>query len=254
MRAADDRDLLDALGLALRVRTAALASGSGADVCECSQDRTGVSVRVRPAPSRHRTSRRRPRSPRRPHRWPAGRSRCRREPRFANVMVLGFSVAPDGLPGDRGRERRRCPASSRPRAGARRGAGARDEALGLGDRVAHRWCRHSTVHDVLLVFAVVVDGCVLMSLSAGLIFTLPVMLQLTVPVALPSATLPADAGLATAAKPPSASAAAEAVSTIFRSMLSPLGWFRVSPLTLEADRAHRGLIRREAGSSPRRAR
>ena len=96
------------------------------------------------------------------------------------------------------------------------------------------------VHVVLFVLAVVVDGCVLMSLSAGLIFTLPVMPQVTVPVALPSATLPADAGPAIAAKPLSASAAAEAVSTIFRSMLSPLGCFRVSPLTLEADRAHRG--------------
>ena len=79
------------------------------------------------------------------------------------------------------------------------------------------------VHEVLFVLAVVVDGAVLMSLSAGLILTLPVMLQLTVPVALPRATLPAEAGLAMAAKPPTASAAAEAVSTIFRSMLSPLG-------------------------------
>ena len=54
---------------------------------------------------------------------------------------------------------------------------------------------------MLFVLAVVVDGCVLISLSAGLILTLPVMLQVTVPVALPSATLPADAGLAMAAKP-----------------------------------------------------
>ncbi len=77
------------------------------------------------------------------------------------------------------------------------------------------------VHDVLLVFAVVVDGCRVRTLvSGGLIFTLPVMLQLTMPVALPRATLPAKAVPENAAMPPRARAAAVAAIPILRIMLS----------------------------------
>src|SRR4051794_12385346 len=152
--------------------------------------------------------------------------------RFANVTVLGFRLAPDAdhliaaLNGV-------VPGVSRPEQvpGVVPVLVTTPLALviGLAPMVPPL-----EVQVPLLVLAVVVDGCVLMSLSAGLIFTLPVVVQLTEPVALPSATLPADAGPAITASPPSASAAAEAVSTTFRSMPSPLGCFRVSPLILEA--------------------
>jgi hypothetical protein len=75
------------------------------------------------------------------------------------------------------------------------------------------------VHDALLILAVVVDGDVLMFVSGGTIFTLPVMpLQVTLPVAFPRTGFPALAGPAKAATPPNASAAATAVIPILRSI------------------------------------
>src|SRR6476646_5534287 len=52
------------------------------------------------------------------------------------------------------------------------------------------------------VFAVVVDGCVFWFVSGGLIFTLPVIVQCTVPCASPRAVLPAKAGVPRAATVP----------------------------------------------------